>query len=83
MSGIVVALFEGITLGVLFFGGLWWTVRRGLLAPNPSLWFAMSTLARMGAVFTGLYWVAHAGLSNLLVCLVGLLIARVLVIRFA
>ncbi len=35
---VIEALAAGMLLGALFFGGLWWTVRRGLTAGNPALW---------------------------------------------
>jgi len=44
---IIGALAIGMVLGALFFGGLWWTVRRGLTAANPALWFGLSALTRM------------------------------------
>ena len=73
---IIEALAIGIFLGVLFFGGLWWTVRRGLTAANPALWFGVSALARMAIILSGLYYVARTGWPSLLACLCGLLIAR-------
>ena len=73
---IIEALAIGIFLGALFFGGLWWTVRRGLTAANPALWFGVSALARMAIILSGLYYVARAGWPSLLACLCGLLIAR-------
>ena len=78
---ILAALAIGIFLGVLFFGGLWWTVRRGLTAANPALWFGVSALARMAIILSGLYYVARAGWPSLLACLCGLLIARVATTR--
>jgi F1F0 ATPase subunit 2 len=75
------ALAIGIVLGALFFGGLWWTVRRGLAAANPALWFGVSALARMAVTLSGLYYVARAGWPSLVACLCGLLIARVATTR--
>ena len=78
---IIAALAIGIFLGALFFGGLWWTVRRGLTAANPALWFGVSALARMAIILSGLYYVARVGWPSLLACLCGLLIARVATTR--
>ncbi len=78
---IIEALAIGMLLGALFFGGLWWTVRRGLTAANPALWFGASALARMAMTLLGLYYVAHAGWPSLVACLCGLLIARVATTR--
>jgi F1F0 ATPase subunit 2 len=80
--GLVIgALAAGIVLGALFFGGLWWTVRRGLTAANPALWFGLSGLLRMALTVSGFYYVARAGWPSVLACLCGLLIARVAVTR--
>jgi F1F0 ATPase subunit 2 len=75
------ALAIGMFLGALFFGGLWWTVRRGLATANPALWFGVSALARMAMTLSGLYYVARAGWPSLVACLCGLLIARVAAMR--
>jgi len=36
IAPVIGALAIGIFLGALFFGGLWWTVRRGLTVANPA-----------------------------------------------
>jgi F1F0 ATPase subunit 2 len=78
---VIGALAAGMALGALFFGGLWWTVRRGLTAANPALWFGLSALVRMAITVSALYYVARSGWPSLLACLCGLLIARVAVSR--
>jgi F1F0 ATPase subunit 2 len=78
---IIEALAIGMFLGALFFGGLWWTVHRGLTAENPALWFSVSALTRMAIILSGLYYVARAGWPSLVACLCGLLIARVATTR--
>ena len=78
---IIGALALGMFLGALFFGGLWWTVHRGLTATNPAMWFGVSALARMAMTLSGLYFVARAGWPSLVACLCGLLIARVAATR--
>jgi F1F0 ATPase subunit 2 len=80
--GLVIdALAAGMVLGALFFGGLWWTVRRGLTAKSPALWFGLSALVRVAITVSGLYYIARSGWPGLLACLCGLLIARVAVTR--
>jgi F1F0 ATPase subunit 2 len=78
---IIGALALGMFLGALFFGGLWWTVHRGLIAANPALWFGVSAVARMAMTLSGLYYVARLGWPSLVACLCGLLIARVATTR--
>ena len=69
-------LTAGMILGTVFFGGLWWTVTRGLNASIPALWFGLSALLRMAIAVSGLYYFARLGLPSLIACLCGLLIAR-------
>lgn len=73
----------GVVLGCFFFGGLWWTIRRGVNSKRPAFWFAGSLLLRMSVALAGLYWLAAGRWERLLACLLGMLIARALVKRFA
>ncbi len=63
-------------LGIIFFGGLWWTVRKGVAAPYPALWFFGSGLLRMSMVVAGFYLVGGGQWRRLVACLVGFIIAR-------
>lgn len=79
---LTMALLVGMVLGALFFGGLWWTVRRGLASPRPALWFASSLLLRLGIVLTGFYVVGGTDWRRMVACLAGFLLMRILVLRF-
>lgn len=74
-------LVAGIVLGIIFFGGLWLTVKKGLRAKNSGLIFTVSFAIRMAIMLVSLYYIAQFGWKNVLACLVGLLIARVLLVR--
>lgn len=76
------ALIAGVLLGTLFFGGLWWTVRQGVVATRPALWFLGSLLLRAGIVLAGFYFVAGGHWERLLLCLLGFVIAHFMVTRF-
>ena len=76
-----IALVIGAVLGVIFFGGLWLTVRSSLTAANPGLRFLASTLLRTGIVLAGIYYVSRNGWPSLLLCLCGFIAARVVVTR--
>jgi F1F0 ATPase subunit 2 len=69
----------GVFLGIVYFGGLWWTIRKGLSSPQPALWFFCSLLARMGIALLGFYFVSDGRWENLLACLIGFIFARLLV----
>jgi len=72
-------LLAGVLLGVLFFGGLWWTVRRGLSSRQPALWFLGSQLLRTTLVVAGFYAVAGSQWERLVACLAGFVTARLAV----
>jgi len=44
---LALALSMGVLLGAIFFGGLWWTVRKGVSSEQPAFWFFGSLLLRM------------------------------------
>ena len=69
----------GIGLGVFFFGGLWWTVNKSISARRPGLWVFVSLTLRMSVALTGFYLVAGVHWQRLLACLLGFLIARLMV----
>lgn len=73
----------GAGLGVIFFGGLWWTVRRGMASPRPAAWFVGSLVLRMSVVMFGFYFVGGGDWRRLAVCLTGFVLARIAVTRLA
>ena len=75
------ALVVGLLLGTIFFGGLWWTVRKGISSKSPAFLFLGSMLLRMGIVLAGFYFVGHGDWQRLVVCLLGFIIARIIVMR--
>lgn len=79
----VLPLLAGMVLGVFFYGGLWLTIRRGLHANNPALWFLFSWLLRSSLTVLGFYAVSGGDWRQLLLCLTGFLMARVLIARFS
>ena len=56
----------GLALGVIFFGGLLWTVRRVVLSPWPALWVSASLVLRMSLALAGLYFVSDGDWRRLL-----------------
>ena len=77
---VLVGLAGGLT-GLLFFGGLWWTLRRALASPRPAVWLISSLILRSG-VTVAVFALAGAGdWQRLLACLVGFWAARQLVLR--
>jgi F1F0 ATPase subunit 2 len=79
---LVAASLAGLLLGAIFFGGLWWTVRKGMMSARPALWFFGSLLLRASLVMVGFHFVGQGDWRRLAACLVGFVIARILITRF-
>ena len=75
------ALAAGIALGGIFFGGLWFTVRKGLNSKMAGFIFLGSLIVRLAIVIVGFYFVASDSWQKMLACLLGFLIARVVIIH--
>ena len=78
---LILAGIAGSALGAIFFGGLWWAVRRGVSSSRPVLWFFGSLLARMSIVLAGFYFVGSGHWERLVAALVGFIVARLIVMR--
>jgi F1F0 ATPase subunit 2 len=73
------ASVAGLLLGVMFFGGLWWTVRAGVTSRRPALWFLGSLVLRMSIALSGFYIVGREHWQPLVACLLGFITARLIV----
>jgi F1F0 ATPase subunit 2 len=78
---LALCLMVGILLGLFFFGGLWWTMQRGMVSKNPAIWFLGSIIFRMLVTLVGFYYIGHGSWQRMLSCLVGFSIARVAGLR--
>jgi len=78
---LALAWVVGLVLGAGFFGGLWYTVRRGISSKWSALWFLGSKLLRMGIVLVGFYFVGRGDWKRMVACLAGFVVARFIVLR--
>lgn len=76
---LIVTFIAGILLGLLFFGGLWFTVKKTVTSAKPALWVLVSFVLRMGLVLIGFYFLGAGSLNRFLVTLSGFIIARFMV----
>ena len=81
MLTLVPVWMAGTALGTIFYGGLWWTVRKGVSSRWPALWFCGSALLRMSIAVSGFYLISGGHFARLLVCLLGFVMARLVVMR--
>ena len=72
-------LAAGLILGAFFFGGLLWTVIRGVSSQRPALWFFGSMLLRMSITLLGFYFIARDDWERWLLCVLGFVLARLLI----
>ena len=75
------AAVAGAGLGLFFFGGLWWTLRRAMASPRPAVWVGCSLLVRLTVAAGGFVVVGAGDWQRLLSCLLGFWAARWLVLR--
>ena len=78
----VLAMIAGLMLGILFFGGLWFTVKKAMAAKTPALWILGSFIVRMAITLAGFYYASSGNWKRLLVCVGSFIAARFLVIHF-
>lgn len=76
------AFIAGGLIGAIFFGGLWWTVRRGMTSRHAAFWFTGSLIVRVSVALTGFYFIGRDDWQQLLACLFGFVVARLIVMRW-
>jgi len=78
---LLLALLEGGLLGMFFFVGLWWTVRKLESTRLVALLFFSSMSVRTGVVILGFYFILGDNWQRLVAGLLGFIIARIIVSR--
>jgi F1F0 ATPase subunit 2 len=81
IAHLFLSFLAGILLGSLYFGGLWYTVRRLPTASRPAMLIIGSFLLRLAPFLAAIYLLAAAHWSNLLSAMAGVLLTRTLLIR--
>jgi F1F0 ATPase subunit 2 len=76
-------LVAGVVLGLVFFGGLWWTTQRLATSSRPAILVSVSLLVRVAVLAAGLLLLAQVGSGALLVAALGLLATRIGLTRLA
>ena len=71
----------GLGLGLLYYGGLWLTLRKLNQLRQPALWLSLSLLLRMFAVIAVLYLLFADSWQQLLMALLGMLIMRTVLVQ--
>ncbi|MEO9146201.1 MAG: ATP synthase subunit I [Ginsengibacter sp.] len=82
ISYMILVFIVGMLLGTLFFGGLWFTVKKTVVSKTPALWVFGSFLFRVSITLLGFYFIGLGDWEKLIICLIGFIIARFLVIHY-
>jgi F1F0 ATPase subunit 2 len=77
----LLAFVAGIAVGIFYFGGLWLTVQRLPQTNHPGLLTLVSLIIRLGVALPVFYLVMAGRWERLLVCLVGFLLVRLVLVR--
>jgi F1F0 ATPase subunit 2 len=75
----IVTFITGLFLGTLFFGGLWFTVKKAVASKTPAVWFVGSFLFRTGITLLGFYYTSLGNWQRLLICMLGFIVARLVI----
>lgn len=75
-------LISGSALGLLFFVGLWFTVKQAMLSNKHHLWFLLSFALRITLLLMAFFFISKSGHWQDLACaLIGFVITRSVLIR--
>lgn len=78
---LLMALSAGMLLGFAYMAGLWFTVQRLGTASHPLLLISGSFLLRLSISLTGFFLVMGGHWERLIMCLLGFLIIRSLLVK--
>ena len=78
---LVMAFLVGMGSGIVYFGGLWWTVRQLPFVRQPALLTIGSFLVRTGISLTAFYLASEGHWERILISLLGFIIIRGLFVR--
>jgi F1F0 ATPase subunit 2 len=75
------SLLAGVAVGLFYFGGLWWTVRRLPVSRRPALLTLSSYLIRVTAAVGAIFVISQGRWERILILLAGFLTVRFLMVR--
>ncbi len=78
---LLLLFIAGAGMGVLFFGGLWWTVQRLVTIEKPFYLMISSFFVRTGLALAALYFVMDGQWQRLVPSLLGVMVVRIIMIR--
>lgn len=74
------SFFIGLFLGILYFGGLYFSTKRFNNVKNPALFMILSFILRMGILIGGLYYLSKSGYKNIIIGFIAVMLVRFVII---
>jgi len=81
VASYLASFVAGLVLGLVFFGGLWLTVKQLERTANPGLLFTVSFAVRAVAVCVGIVLVGAGQWQRYALCLAGFIVMRMILTR--
>ena len=81
IMNLIYPFMAGLLMGVFYFGGLWFTVRKLPYTDSPALWVFVSFGFRLMIVLIGFYIIMGSHWENAVVALVGFVLVRLFLVR--
>ncbi|HZK10662.1 MAG TPA: ATP synthase subunit I [Clostridia bacterium] len=76
----MISFLSGLFIGVIYFGGLYYSTHKIKAVRNPGLFMALSLLIRMGILLVGLYYLAQRGYKSILLGFIGIMLIRFILV---
>lgn len=76
----VFGFIGGIFLGIIFFGGLYWSVNKLTKVKRPAFLMIISALVRMSILIGGIYFIAGDDIKKILSILGGVVLVKIIMI---
>ncbi|WP_028829601.1 ATP synthase subunit I [Proteocatella sphenisci] len=76
------SFLTGMVLGIIFFGGLNYTIKYITKVKNPVLFVTMSFVLRMAVLLAGFYQLRNSGYMSMVIALIGVITARIAITYF-
>ncbi len=81
IMGLVLSAVGGLTIGAIYFGGLWWTLRKTLGTDANVALLPLSLFIRVAICLGGFYLIGAGDPAQILACLAGFIAARFILFR--
>ena len=78
---IAASVLVGVCLGLVYFGGLWWTITRAQNANRPVMFYLASLLVRTTIALVSLAFILQIGVLSVIAALAGMIAVRMVLVR--